>query len=136
MKPTRSGCNTPDDVEAAFYAAFRRCDRSAMRDVWADDEVICVHPGSHAIVGYEAVVRSWAHIFSNAGLPDIQVKVIKRVLHGPLAVHVVEEQIATGQTSYALVLASNIYRENEEGWFMLEHHASVIQTQAPKQVLQ
>ena len=136
MKSSLSIFATPDDTEAAFYSAFSRCDHSAMGSVWADDEVICVHPGSQAIVGYAAVMRSWSHIFSNAELPDIKMHVIQRTVNETLAVHVVEERIATGASTSALVLATNVYYKLESGWLMVEHHGSISQAQAGSPVLQ
>lgn len=131
-----SGFVTPDEVEAAFYDAFHRCDRNAMNEVWADEDVICIHPGSHEIVGHAAVMHSWAQIFSNAGLPEIQVKVIRKSIDVTLAVHVVEERIAMGDHSYALVLATNVYQKYKQGWLMVEHHGSLIHADEEAHTLQ
>ena len=135
MKPLQRSFASADEVEAAFYAAFNRCDREAMADLWADDEVVCIHPGSQAIVGYEAVIRSWSYIFTHAELPDIQVHIVKRAVTEALVVHVVEERILTGE-AIATVLATNVYKKYEEGWLMVEHHGSVMQVPTQKQVLQ
>ena len=81
-------------------------------------------------------MRSWAQIFSNAGLPDIRVNVIKKDLDDMLAVHMVEEQIATDQYTFATVLATNVYRRGAVGWLLTAHHASLIQTQTKAHTLQ
>ena len=125
-----------DDVEAAFYVAFSHCDPGMMENVWAEGDVICVHPGSQAIIGNIAVIRSWSHIFSNAALPSMQINVVKRTVNGTMAVHVVEEHIVTGEHTPAIVLATNVYQKFEQGWLMVEHHGSVIQGQAKTHVLQ
>jgi len=135
MNPPQSHFTSADEVEAAFYAAFNRCDREAMADLWADDEVVCIHPGSQAIVGYEAVIRSWSHIFTHAELPDIQVNIVKRAVTEALVVHVGEERISTGKAT-ATVLATNVYKKYEEGWLMVEHHGSVMQVPTQEHVLQ
>lgn len=126
----------PDDAEAAFYLAFRQCDPNAMQAVWANDKVVCVHPGSAAIIGYEAVLRSWQHIFANAALPHLQTKVMHRIANDNLAIHVVEEQIATGDNTSARVLATNVYRKQDGRWLMVEHHGSLIQMQSEQHTLQ
>jgi ketosteroid isomerase-like protein len=135
MKPSLSIFVSADEVESAFYTAFNRCDVEAMAKVWSGEESICVHPGSQAIIGYAAVLRSWAHILTNARLPDIQLHMISRTVSDTIAVHVIEERIETGEQS-ASVLATNIYRQYDSGWLMIEHHGSVIHRQTESHTLQ
>lgn len=128
MNDSESGFSSPQAVEAAFYAAFCACDIQAMEMVWARTEVICIHPGSTALVGRNVVLRSWKNILMDAEPPHLHIEVISRIVSDKLAVHVVEEHItpvagAAGTTS--MVLATNIYRHEEDGWRMLEHHASL-----------
>ena len=121
------GYVSPDAAEAAFYAAFAHCDIKAMDAVWADAEVVCIHPGSSAIVGRELVLRSWSHILTNAEPPILDIEVLSRIVHDDLAVHVVEEQIRQGNSSpesTLIVLATNVYCLESDGWHLLEHHAS------------
>lgn len=129
MKLSQSAFETPDDAEDAFYGAYATCDRKIMKEVWADEEVVCIHPGSTAIFGYDEVIRSWQHIFINASFPDILFNVISTIDNDVLAVHVVEEHIPTGHDSEVIMLATNVYQKFEEGWLMIEHHASMIQSQ-------
>lgn len=136
MQLTQENYISPDEAEAAFYAAFSHCDKKAMGEVWAEDDVVCIHPGSNVIVGYDAVMRSWTNIFSNAGLPGIAVNVIKRIHDVTLAVHLVEEVIATGENAYVSVLATNVYRKYEHGWFMVGHHSAVVQAATESHTLQ
>ena len=120
--------STPEAAESAFYAAFAACDYNAMEAVWADDDVVCIHPGSSALVGRTAVMRSWSNMLLNAEQPNIRVNVISRTTSSGLAVHVVEEHISSGYgdtASVSMVLATNIYRQDNDGWRLLEHHASV-----------
>jgi hypothetical protein len=84
---------SPDDVEAVFYEAFTRCDPDVMAGLWSDEGVVCVHPGSGAIVDYDAIIRSWANIFSNADRTEIKFTVLNRVVSDELAVHVVTEEM-------------------------------------------
>lgn len=129
----KPGYVSPNAAEAAFYAAFAHCDIKAMDAVWADAEVICIHPGSSAIVGRELVIRSWSHILTNAEPPILHIEVLSRTMHDNLAVHVVEEQIRQGDSSpesTLIVLATNVYCLETDGWRLLEHHAS---TPGPRQ---
>jgi hypothetical protein len=127
---------TPDEVEAVFYEAFMRCDSDVMAALWADGDVICVHPGSGAIVGYEAVTRSWRHIFTGAATTNIEFSVTKRSETEELAVHVVAEEIGVGGPAPALVLATNVYQKFSSGWLMIQHHGSVVQTNREGRVMQ
>lgn len=127
--------NSPDEVEAVYYEAFSHCDTEVMAALWADDDVVCVHPGSGAIVGHEAVVRSWTHIFANAQRPEINFSVARRTQSGDLAVHLVAEEIAGGSET-VVVLATNVYQKFDSGWLMIEHHASLVQQQRQEQTLQ
>jgi ketosteroid isomerase-like protein len=120
--------STPQAAEAAFYAAFAECDFKAMETVWAVEGVICIHPGSSVLHGRDAVMRSWANMLLNAEQPKIRVNVLSRTSSNGLAVHVVEEHITSGYgdtASVSLVLATNVYRDEGDGWRLLEHHASV-----------
>lgn len=137
MKSEHSGFETSDDAENAFYHAFVHCDHEAMKAVWMNDKVVCIHPGSHAIVGYEAVMRSWSVIFSGVALPDIQINVIQKTVSDTVAVYVVEEHISAevGVPS-AVVLATNIFRKTDEGWLMIEHHAAMMHSPAGGRTIQ
>jgi ketosteroid isomerase-like protein len=127
MIGTKLELRTPDEAEAVYYEAFMHCDKDVMAALWADGDVVCIHPGSGAIVGHEAVARSWAHIFTNAKLPEIKFTVAKRTVSGDLAVHLGAEEISTDGEASAVVLATNVYQKFEGGWLMIEHHGSVVQ---------
>ncbi|MGD8569647.1 MAG: nuclear transport factor 2 family protein [Gammaproteobacteria bacterium] len=128
IKPDFPVFATSTLAEQAFYKAFAECDFKAMNSVWAEDDVICIHPGSTALVGREAVMRSWINILADAEPPNLKVEVISRVMSENLAIHVVREYIAAqsgeSETIHA-VLATNVYRNNNaNGWHLLAHHAS------------
>ena len=127
--------DTSDEVEAAFYGAFTQCDSEAMASVWANEKVVCIHPGSNPIYGLDAVMRSWDAILNQASTPDILFNVIKKTVNNNLAIHIVEEHIAHGK-SVAVVLATNVYQQFDNGWLMIEHHASVIHPQDDGRTLQ
>lgn len=133
---TRPVHKTPDDAEAVFYECFERCDSQVMAALWADGDVMCVHPGSALILGYDAVVRSWASILNNAGSPDLKYTVVNRIVSDDMAVHMVVEEMKTAIDEVALVLATNVYRKYDSGWLMVEHHASLIQNPTNRRTLQ
>jgi ketosteroid isomerase-like protein len=113
-----------------------RCDLDVMASLWAEADVICVHPGSGAIVGHDEVMRSWSHIFTNAEQPDIQYMVGKCTESDELAVHVVAEEISSAGQAATVVLATNVYQKLAQGWLMVEHHASLVQSGREKHTLQ
>lgn len=136
MKLTKLKLKTPDEAETVYYEAFMHCDAKVMAALWADGDVVCLHPGSGAIVGHEAVVRSWNHIFANSSPPQIAFTVIKTTVSDSLAVNLVTEELATDNGDSVLVLATNVYQKFDHGWLMIEHHASLVQSHTQNQTLQ
>ena len=119
---------SPADAERAFYHAFTACDPAAMGQVWGQEDVLCVHPGSALLRGRAAVLQSWAQIFSGASKPTIRIQTIKRLRQGELAIHVVEEHITPRDSSDAspsLILATNVFRLIDGAWYLVAHHASL-----------
>lgn len=123
----KSVFGSPQEAEAAFYEALERGDIDAMMEVWADDEeVVCIHPGGPRLTGYEAVLKSWAQIFSSGQRLRIQIS-HEVVLSGMmLTVHSVHENIAAQgeQRPGQPVVATNAYLRTADGWRMIVHHAS------------
>ena len=136
MQESKLEFNTPDEAETVYYEAFMHCDSEVMAALWATGDVICVHPGSGAIVGHAKVLRSWQHIFSDAQQPTLNYTVVKRTVSDTLAVHLVAEAFATGGASPTIVLATNVYQKFDQGWLMIEHHGSLVQAPAQAQTLQ
>ena len=128
---SRPTFTSPKETEVAFYQAFADCDIQSMGTVWAHSNVICIHPGSRAIVGREAVMRSWTNILSQAEPLNLHVELLNKTESNGMAVHLVEERIRpmTGSTENAsVVLATNIYSLEADGWRLLQHHASIPNT--------
>lgn len=117
-----------EEAESAFYSAFEMGDIQLMEAVLADRNVCCVHPGSLPIVGREAVLDSWARILSTEIEAVIHPDVINRTVFEEIAIHLVSERIAASHhvdSPVAMVLATNVYVRQKNGWRLLEHHASV-----------
>lgn len=127
---------TPDEAETVFYEAFMHCDDKVMAALWADGDVVCIHPGSRAIVGHQVVVRSWTHIFHNAHPPQITYTVRNRIITDELVISLVIEEVSTDRDQAAQVLATNIYRKFENGWLMIEHHGSLVESYTQNYTIQ
>lgn len=136
MKKSKPRFKHPDEADAVFYEAFMRCDPDVMAGLWAEDGVVCVHPGAGALVEHDAIIRSWSNIFSNASSTDIRATLINRVVSDELAVYVVTEEMLDSGMVAAVVLATNVYRKFDSGWLMIEHHASLMQNRSKEHTLQ
>ena len=78
MIGTKLEFNTPDEVEAVYYESFMRCDRDVMAALWADGDVICIHPGSGAIVGAGSVVTKNHDVPKGKTVVGIPAKILKK----------------------------------------------------------
>lgn len=124
------------EAESVFYEAFNHCDADVMAALWAEEDVICIHPGSGLISGHEAVVKSWRHVLDRSQTPQIRYTTTQMSSNDGLAVHVVVEEIIDNGMAVAVVLATNVYRRLEHGWLMVEHHGSLVQQQRQGVTLQ
>ena len=136
MKASKPLFKTPEETDAVFYEAFKHCDSDVMAALWADTDAVCVHPGAGALIDHQALIRSWANIFSNNHRFNINHTVINRVVLNDLAVFVVAEESLDSGTVAAVVLATNVYRKFDSGWLMIGHHASLVQNRPQGQSLQ
>jgi ketosteroid isomerase-like protein len=116
---------TPQDAEAAFYDAFERADIAAMMTVWAaDNAVVCIHPGGPRLQGLNAVKDGWKSIFATDERFGFTLTENHYTQDGPLAIHLVKENIQIDSVLRGVVLATNIYQFIEGSWRMRLHHAS------------
>jgi len=136
MKISKLHLKTPDEAETVFYQAFTHCDADVMAGLWADQGVVCVHPGSGAIIGYNAIIRSWASIFSNVQRTEMKYTSINRVVSKKLTVSLIAEELLSSEKIEAVVLATNVYQKFDSGWLMTGHHASLVQQHSRGQTLQ
>ena len=125
-----------NDVNRRFYEAFESLDIKRMEGIWLrEDYIKCVHPGWALLSGWDAVMESWRRIFENTEqmrftLTDVQVRE-----QDGLAWVTLYENLASrlqGQTNAAVVLATNIYEQRPDGWFMIHHHGSSVMMAEPE----
>jgi len=126
---TKTKFPTPQDAEAAFYAALERADLEAMMEVWSEDEeVSCVHPGGPRLSGLAQVRENWAQIFKSGQRLQVQLSDQVIVAGMLFAVHSLHEHILVrsgrGEGTRSIVVATNVYQRAADGWRMLVHHAS------------
>lgn len=118
---------TPDQAEAAFYAAFERRDLKAMMAVWSDDnDIACIHPHGPRLVGSDQIRDSWRQIMAHSPPMRFKVNELNTISDQELAVRFVNEHIHVGEGAEPefTVLATNVYRRTPDGWRMVLHHAS------------
>lgn len=121
---------TPEDAEAAFYAAFVARDLDTMMSVWAgDDRIACVHPLTAPLNGRAAVAAGWHSMFEAAGQFRVQVELAQEIRAATQVIRIVREYLVIGQETEPRppILATNIYRKEAGGWRMVLHHASPLQ---------
>jgi len=135
--------STPQDAEAAFYAALQSADLDAMMQVWsADEEVSCIHPGGSRLTGYAQVRENWAQIFKSGQRLQIHLSDQVMISGMAYALHSLHENVlilsgpgaAAGARS--VVVTTNVYLRSAGGWRMVLHHASlapapVVRREAP-----
>ena len=125
--------STPEATESAFYAAFEARSLDAMMAVWAsDDSIACIHPLTAPLNGRSAVAAGWRSMFEAAGHFQIQVEVAHEIREANQVIHVVREYLLIGQETEPRppILATNVFRKENDGWHLVLHHASPLQVGA------
>lgn len=125
---------SPEAAEAAFYAAFEARDLDAMMSTWSSSEsIVCIHPLAAPLNGRGPVAAGWKSIFEAAGQFQIQVELAHESRESGLVIRVVREYLAIGQEAEPRppILATNVYRQADDGWHLVVHHASPLQVGGP-----
>lgn len=118
---------SPMKAEAFFYRALEQRDLDEIMLAWAeDDEIVCIHPMGPALEGIEPVRESWGVICDSDQELSFEIESIRYSESSELAVHILRENIAMAgdPPKLASMLVTNIYRQTENGWRMVLHHAS------------
>jgi len=115
-------------ANAEFYRAFQRKEMDAMAAIWSQGSAsLCIHPGRHALKGWEAVRDSWEKIFWATSSLEMDIEVVGTEVNGDLAYVVVIEsvlQVAGGHRHKALSMATNIFERMGGRWYLVHHHGS------------
>lgn len=105
----------------SFYEAFRRGDLEAMDELWASDDVTCIHPGWDLLVGRQQVMASWSAILGNGGAEDMRCTNPLASVHGNMATVICGERIGEAQ-----MIATNTFVFYADRWWMTHHHAGQV----------
>lgn len=119
---------TPTDAEVAFYSAFEMLDLHLMEAVLCDGDGCCVHPGGVLVLGRDDILKTWQQIFTQMENFTLQHEVLTKTVTADRAVHVVAElltQTDKPDKPTSIVLATNAYVRQDNGWRMFHHHASL-----------
>jgi ketosteroid isomerase-like protein len=118
---------TPEAAESAFYAAFEARSLDAMMAVWgSDDSIACIHPLAAPLNGRAAVAAGWCSMFEAAGQFRVQIETVHEMREAAQVIRIVREYLIIGQEAEPRppILATNVYRRENDGWCMVLHHAS------------
>jgi uncharacterized protein (TIGR02246 family) len=116
---------TPQDAEDAFYDAIDERDADALQAVWEDSaDIACLLPMQPMVHGAE-VHQAFRPLFEGEVKLEIQVRHIRWIEAGDLAIHMLEERVnVSGQPPQAPIYAVNTYRRGDSGWRLLMHQNS------------
>ncbi|MGB9128780.1 MAG: nuclear transport factor 2 family protein [Thiobacillus sp.] len=118
---------TPEAAESAFYAAFEARSLDAMMAVWgSDDSIACIHPLAAPLNGRAAVAAGWRSMFEAAGQFRVQIETVHEMRAAAQVIRIVREYLIIGQETEPRppILATNVYRRENDSWRMVLHHAS------------
>jgi len=116
---------TAQDAEDAFYDAIDDRDAERLRAVWEDSpDIACLLPMQPMLHGAN-VHEAFRPITNGEIQLEIQVRHIRWLEAGNLAIHFLEERISMrGNPPQPAVYAMNIYRKGDSGWRLLVHQNS------------
>jgi hypothetical protein len=123
--------SSPEDCSRAFYEAFSAVEIDALMSVWAEDEEICcAHPATAPLYGYAAVRAAWESIFRNSAKMRLELRDEHWHSTIGMAVQFAVEWIYVGEEPQPRgpVFVVNTYVRAPQGWRLLSHCASPIQT--------
>ena len=114
----------------SFYNAFSNKDIKSMRLLWWQGTTsLCIHPGGRVLTGWDAIQASWESIFKNTDSVEIDIEIIKVEIDQSLAYVVVGEtvlQSSRGRKMKAQSIATNLFQNMAQKWYLVHHHGSPI----------
>ncbi len=123
------------EANEKFYEAFNKQDPDMMRRVWLDDfSIACIHPGWNVLRGVEAVMQSWQGIFQNPASLDIKLSNVEVTASLDMVWVSCQENlylIKSSGVDTSKVHATNIFKQVDNVWKMVLHHASALPAPVP-----
>ncbi len=117
--------NSPADVQTHFYRAIETGDAQAMMQVWpADEPVVCIHPGAPRLDEIELIAESWQQILSEGPQLRFSLSEQHSMEQPMLAVFTNRVEITLDDEWIDTLITTNVYRNSQQGWHMVVHHAS------------
>jgi len=141
-------CGFVLQANTAFYKSFTEKNYDEMKKVWMQCEgVQCIHPSHEPLVGYKDVMESWKGMFDsdvktfqmNSMVPSN----IKLSVKGCTALLTCNEEVyaskfvrGVGKRKELIkkMMATNIFRKQDDKWFMVHHHASWLSDNESKNI--
>ena len=106
-------------ANARFYEALAAGNFGLMQRLWSDtDDVTCIHPGWGSVIGRESVMRSWETILQSP--PQIACSEPRGFVSGESAYVIAYENLGDGR-----LIATNLFRLENDEWKMIHHQAGV-----------
>jgi uncharacterized protein (TIGR02246 family) len=109
----------------AFYDAHEARDLDAMAAVWADDDLVCIHPGWPILRGRDDVLESWRRIFGGPGRNQFIVTNDAVVVGGDVAWVTCDENLVDDGAT-GTIAATNVFRQVDGAWRLVVHHGSPV----------
>ena len=113
-----------------FYDAFNKKDLDLMTRIWLNDpKSQCVHPGWDVLNGFKPIIESWRRIFETGQDLEIKLSHIEAVVSESLAWITCQENlfsISTSGVQLSKVHATNLFKQINDEWKMVLHHASPV----------
>ena len=125
-------------INSEFYHAFENLSIERMEGLWKhEDNVVCIHPGWDLFTGWLAIRESWITIFRNTEMIKFIITNTKVRVFDNIAVAVCLENIETlvnGEIVRLGVIATNIFEQMENRWFLIHHHGSSVSNYIPPNI--
>ncbi len=123
------------EANEKFYDAFNKQDADLMEKVWLDDpSVICIHPGWMVLRGLDAIMPSWQEIFQGSDPLDIKLSNVEVTASLDMVWVSCQENlflIKSSGVQTSRVHATNIFKQVDNVWKMVLHHASALPAPVP-----
>ncbi len=111
-----------------FYQALEAHSLEEIETLWSHAPYVrCIHPGGIVMEGWETVRQSWRAILEGGWEFTIAPRNVSIDLFGALAVVVLTEEVVSHtMRDVAMVMATNIFERDAEGWKIIHHHGSLM----------